>query len=267
MDSKEFIEKFGHIPESPAGLLAIDFHNPPPGQLQDSNEPEPTYYTQEQKRWVINLARYGSIPSGMDCKEAIVLLDNEIVNRQISEFAENQLRRIFDTTTGCGFSTPPNAVQKVYSFAQNFEKHFGLHSIPRPSWCARQYDKLWLSAVILGADGRKFLFARPAFEAVSGLNRGKIQWFVDSAKRYGFMEEVIKGQSFGKSTVFRLRGKENMTAWRTLQPLNAPKTIDFHQIVEKRFTWLFLDGFYTEDLICEHNSIDPLTFDWASLLN
>ena len=267
MDSNGFIKAFGHIPKSPTEVLATDQHNPPLGHpRQDSNEPEPVYYTTEQKKWVINLARFGTNCYGMPIEEAIRLLDNEITSRHISEFAETQLRRIFDTTTFTGFTTPRDTVKKIYSFTQRFEKRFGEHSIPRPSWCARQYDKLWLSAVILGADGRKFLFARPAFEAASGLNRGKIQWFVDSAKRYHFMEEISKGQSFGKSTVFRLCKNENMTAWRSLQPLNASKTINFQQIIEKKFPWLFLGGFYTDDLIYKHDFIDPYKFDW-NLLN
>lgn len=263
MTIDEFLGRFGHIPTSPAAVLAKDGHIPHPSSAKttlNGNEKirdETNYFTVAQKHWVINLARAANTRNGLSADHAITLLNKELSSAEIAETAESQLHRLYDSLHNKLFETPPDAVEKIYNFALRFENKFGRDSIPRPPWCARQYNKLWLSAIILGLEGRQFLFARPAFEKVSGFNRGCIQNFINSGKIHNFIEERVKGMAGGKSTVFRLCKEEDMHAWQEIQPLcGSDKPVRFKEMVEQEFPWLFVCGYFTETMISHRDCPD-----------
>lgn len=119
--------------------------------------------------------------------------------------------------------SPADAVPSVYAEAGNVQPD------PLPYWCAPFYSRLWASALLLGADGRIFLFACHAFADVAGMSTRSVFNFRKAAVRAGAFVVMLQGACGVSASQFMLH-KDLHGAWRNLYD---------EANVRQRFAWLF----------------------------
>jgi len=164
----------------------------PPPDIIDGRE-----YDKTRRKYLADLGRLVANRS-VRGDEALATLNHALADAHIP--ADDQSRATAHFLWYAEGKAPPaDALQTVWDIVTR-----NLSRLMLPNWCAPQFAPLYFAAWILGANGRMFPFACPAFAELSGLNRASILHFRRTACLVGFMCEIDPGQQGGKAATFAL---------------------------------------------------------------
>lgn len=238
-----FVSQHGHLPSS------------------SENDFEQTLGSPRiRKRWFRDLADviHAKCHKAAWCAESnqtlIAFIDDELGKSKVSDDEDEFLRNYFNILLGEETLLPADSVEKVYRFADNYINTYG--PIQRPAWVAKTYIRLYISALILGENGRTFPFAHHAFSEATQkvtptkwLKVGSIQQFISQALRYNFMNIVEQGESNGRATLYCLVHQSDQLLWQNLGCLliDPPAAeMDSKIRIQKELPFIFLPTAYTK---------------------
>lgn len=100
--------------------------------------------------------------------------------------------------------------------------------------------KMYVTTLVLGADGRQFMFAYNAISKALGTSNSNVHAFIEKAKEVGFLCVWTRGEKYGMATRYCLLNDSDREAWKDLgKVLGNPQAEKTASYIQREFSWMF----------------------------
>ena len=166
----------------------------------------------------------------------------ETIDKEIKAFAsENNLHETyvrFRYNDRSRISVPYKALNDIATIAQKLLNDYAEHA-QFPFFVDPANRSMYIALLILGANGRTFVFSRKAAAEAFHTNDREVGNFLFKMKRSQTIMVVRSGVETGGPTYYALND-DNTLAWLDIgAALNVPDTTSTEDLIRDRFGWLF----------------------------